>query len=367
MTNEHHAPNRVSDEAIADLHARLSRRRRFAALLGGQPPAGVDLDWLDTLVARWTDGFDWRTQEDRILALPWELVDAPHPLRVIHQKAEPDAPVVLLLHGWPDSVLRFEKVLPLLRHVTVVAPALPGYPFSVDAPAEGMSANEMADVVAAGMHRLGYTRFVVSGGDIGCNVAEALMRNHPSMVAAAHLTDVSQRHLAGGIPDDLSPTERDYVDRWNRWQTTEAAYSLEHATKPATIAAALTDSPTGLLAWIGEKLWTWTDHGDDITSVFSHDEVLTWVSAYWFTSAIGSSFGPYALRTAPPNTKIPGRIPVVLSIFPDDLVNAPRDFAERLFDLEAFEEHPVGGHFPSWEQPEAYVRDLDRAIAAALD
>lgn len=362
----HDAPARLTEDGIADLRHRLSRRRRSAALLGGQAAAGISSAWLESLAARWEESYDWSVLDERIQALPWQLIDGDVPLRVVHQRGPGDAPVILLLHGWPDSVLRFEKVLTLLTAYTVVAPALPGFPFSPDAGASGMSAIQMADAVATAMRRLGYTRFVVSAGDIGCDVAEALLRHHPGMVRAAHLTDVSQIHLAGGLPDDLSDAEREYVQRWQAWQDEEAAYSLEQATKPATLTAALSDSPTGLLAWIAEKLDRWTDHPGDIDAVFPPDDVLTWVSAYWFTGAIGSSFGPYALRTPPPNDKVPGGVPVVLSVFPGDLVNAPRDFAERIFDVVAFREHAAGGHFAAWEQPSTYVADLEIAIAAAL-
>ncbi|MBM7244194.1 hypothetical protein HQO38_15025 [Rhodococcus fascians] len=89
-----------------------------------------------------------------------------------------------------------------------------------------------------------------------------------------------------------------------------------------------------------------------MSAVFSDEEALTWVSAYWFTGTIGTSFGPYALRVLPPNEKVEAPIPTVMSVFPADLVNARRSFAERLFDVRAFYEHTEGGHFAAWEQPE---------------
>lgn len=359
------APPRVSDAAIDDLQRRLDSVRRVDLPAGLEPRHGIDQVWLQTLLDRWTDGYDWREHEDRIRALPWELVDGDVPLRVVHQHGPAGAPVVVLLHGWPDSVLRFAKVLPKLAGYTVVVPALPGYPLSAPTPAGGMSGQDMADVIAAAMASLGYDRYVVSGGDIGGGVAEALIRRHGAAIAAAHLTDIPQAHLSADLPDDLTAEERAYVDRRQQWQDAEGAYGHEHSTKPATLAVALGDSPAGLLAWIGEKLWSWTDHGDDIDSVFTVDEALTWVSAYWFTGTIGTSFGAYALRVQPPNTRVAADVPVVVSEFPGDLANAPRSFAERLFDVRAFHEHDRGGHFAAWERPEQFVADLREAVALA--
>jgi pimeloyl-ACP methyl ester carboxylesterase len=358
------APARVAEEAVVDLRERLARRRRVDLPSALEPRHGVDSAWLDRLLTRWADGYDWRVHEQRVLDLPWELVDGAVPLRVVHRRGAPDAPVVVLLHGWPDSVLRFEKVLPLLGDATVVVPALPGYPFSASSAAGGMSGTDMADVVAAAMHRLGHDRYVVSGGDIGAYVAEALLRRHGHAVSAVHLTDVPQGHLAE-LPDDLTDDERAYADRREQWQAAEGGYALEHATKPGTLAVALGDSPAGLLAWIGEKLRSWSDLSVEggMEAVFSDDDVLTWVSAYWFTGTIGTSFGAYALREPSTNERVEAPVPAVLSIFPGDLANAPRSFAERLFDVRAFHEHSAGGHFAAWERPEQFAADLREAIA----
>ncbi|TWX38472.1 epoxide hydrolase [Frigoribacterium sp. ACAM 257] len=358
------APARVSEEAVADLRDRLARRRRVDLPAGLEPRHGVDASWLERLLARWADGYDWRVHEQRILDLPWELVDGPTPLRVVHRRGAPGAPVVVLLHGWPDSVLRFEKVLPLLGDATVVVPALPGYPFSASSAARGMSGVDMADVVAAALAAMGHERYVVSGGDIGAGVAEALLRRHGHAVSAVHLTDVPQGHLAAELPDDLTDAERAYADRREQWQAAEGGYAHEHATKPGTLAVGLGDSPAGLLAWIGEKLWSWSDRSIEggMEAVFGDDDVLTWVSAYWFTETIGTSFAPYALREPASNERVEAAAPAVLSIFPGDLANAPRSFAERLFDVRAFHEHPSGGHFAAWEQSEAFTADLREAI-----
>lgn len=112
-----------------------------------------------------------------------------------------------------------------------------------------------------------------------------------------------------------------------------------------------------------EKLRAWSDCGGDVESVFTLDELLTWVMAYWVTGTIGTSFAPYAERTPPPERF---DAPAAFSVFPHDLVNAPRTFAERFFDVRVWDEQPAGGHFAAWEQPAAYV-DGVRAAAALAD
>src|SRR6478609_7372138 len=179
----------------------------------------------------------------------------------------------------------------------------------------GMSTFDMADLVADALAELGIERYVVSGGDIGSSVAEHLAASHAEAVSALHFTDVPYSHLFAVDPDDLSQPERDYLDAGRTWQMAEGAYALEQATKPHTLAAALGDSPVGLLAWILEKLRSWSDSDGDVETVYSRDELLTWVTLYWVSGAIGTSFAPYSENTGG------------ITMFPGDLVPAPREFA----------------------------------------
>lgn len=314
----------------------------------------------------WAQTYDWRTHEQRIRGLPWvSLNGGPTPIRAIHQRSTQSATVVLLLHGWPDSVLRFEKLLPLLTDMTVVAPALPGFPFALPVDGGGQSATSMAESVAAAMRQLGHERYVVSAGDVGCDVAEALAAGHPQHVSALHLTDVSQYHFLVDPPTDLSAAEAEYMEYGRRWQATEGGYMHEQSTKPQTIAAALGDSPAGLAAWIVEKLRSWTDCRGDVETVFPRDDLLTWVTAYWVTGAIGTSFTPYAESGAKPWGRV--QAPAAFTVFAHDLVNAPREFAERFFTVRDWREYDHGGHFAAWECPREYADGVRRAVALGGD
>jgi pimeloyl-ACP methyl ester carboxylesterase len=351
------APPPVDQAVLDDLRHRLRAYRPVAAT--GTPgwDRGTEAGYLAELVASWAEDYDWRPHEERIRALPWARAGR---LRVVHQRAAaPDAAAVVLLHGWPDSVLRYERALPLLGDVHVVVPALPGYPFAALVEDGDLSAADMAELVGEVMAELGYERYVVSGGDIGRGVATALAAARPDRVAALHLTDIANSGMAGG-PAEQTDEERDLRDRMQHWRATEGGYLIEQATKPHTLAVALGDSPAGLAAWLVEKLRSWSDCGGDVESVFSRDELLTWITAYWVTGSIGTSFAPYAKRSPAPG---PISAPTVVSQFPGEILYTPRSVAERLFDLRGWQEATAGGHFAAWEQPELFVAGVRTALA----
>ena len=318
---------------------------------------GLDTARLDDVLDHWANQFDWATVEHRVTALPWETVRGDDvDLRVVHQRAaDPDAPVVVLLHGWPDSVLRFEHLLPLLSDVHVVVPALPGFPFAPPLTAPGMSANRMAAVLTDALDRLGYPRVTLSGGDVGGTVAEIVAGEHPDRVASLHLTNVAAQRAATADPATFPPDAAAYLAACARWFRAEGGYIAEQSTRPGTLAVALGDSPAGLAAWIVEKLDAWSDG-----PAFSTDDLVTWVSAYWETGTIGTSFATYAEPA-----RLPERVdvPTVLSVFAHDTKPEPRSYAEAFLDVRDYVEHPAGGHFAAWEQPHAYAADLRRAVA----
>jgi pimeloyl-ACP methyl ester carboxylesterase len=356
------APKRVDQAVLDDLRCRLRATRRIGLPRGVGWDRGMDVDYLTDLLDHWANAYDWRGHEERIGELPWACTSADgFAARCLHQRASREtAEVVVLLHGWPDSILRFERVLPLLTDVNVVVPCLPGFPFSEPLTEPGMSTTAMAEVVAGVMSELGYERYVVSGGDIGSSVAETLAHRHPDQVGALHLTDVPYGHLLTIDDDELSDEERGYVVAGRRWRMTEGGYALEQSTKPHTLAVALGDSPAGLAAWIIEKLRGWSDCDGDVESVFAREELLTWVTAYWVTGTIGTSFSPYVERREPV-----GRVqaPTAVTLLPHDLLPAPRVYAERFFDVRVWDEQPDGGHFAAWERPSAFVQGIRDAVA----
>jgi len=349
-------PAPVEHTVLDDLRTRLRTYLPVPPTTTAGWERGTEPGYLADLVSSWADDYDWRPHEERIRAMPWARTSR---LRAVHQRAAlPSATTVVLLHGWPDSVLRYERVLPLLTDVHVVVPALPGYPFSAPLDDHDLSSADMSQIVAEAMAELGYERYVVSAGDIGRGVATALAVRYPERVAALHVTDVPLTAASAGDP--ATEEERAYRKRVDQWRATEGGYLHQQATRPHTLSVALGDSPAGLAAWIVEKLRDWSDCDGDVESVFPREQLLTWITAYWVTRAIGTSFAAYA-KPSPPFDRI--GVPTVVSQFPRETVQAPRSVAERLFDLRVWERGTRGGHFAAWEQPEEFVGFLRAAIA----
>lgn len=341
----------VPDTVLADLRERLGRTRWPAVVEGIGWDRGTDPAFLRELLAYWADGFDWRAREAVLNELPHFRTGGLH---FVHETGT--GLPLLLLHGWPDSFLRYVRVLPLLADHPVVVPSLPGFGFSDPPRRTGLSTRPaMAERLAWLMAELGYDRYVVSGGDIGSATAEALARAHPDRIAGVHLTDVPFWHLFTLDPATLSPAERDYLAVGQQWGRAEGAYAQLQSTKPTTAAYGLADSPAGLAGWIVEKLRSWSD---DFEATFPPDELLTHVTLYWVTGTIGSSFGPYVER--PTAAEAAGRVevPTALARFAKDLVPAPREFAERFFDVRRWTDYDRGGHFAALEVPDLFARDL---------
>jgi pimeloyl-ACP methyl ester carboxylesterase len=348
----------VQDAALDDLRARLQNTRWPLVPEGQGWARGADLEYLRQLVAYWQTSFDWRAQESGLSRFTHERVRVSGlSLHQIHERAtDENAPPLALLHGWPDSFLRYTKALPLLDTFHRVVPSLPGFGFSEPPTTPGWNSIRTADAVAELMTVNGYERFVVSGGDVGSSVAEQLARRHADRVIALHLTDVPYTHLFSVDPAELTEQERAYLSAGRKWQMSEGAYALIQSTKPTTAAIGLADSPAGLAAWIVEKLRSWSDCDGHLERRFTRDEILTWVTLYWLTNTIGSSFLPYVEYEPGSDDKV--TVPTGVTIFPKDLVPAPRQFAERFFPIVRWTELPSGGHFTAWEEPDAFAREL---------
>ncbi|OIH97916.1 epoxide hydrolase [Curtobacterium sp. MCBA15_001] len=363
----------IDDDTISDLRTRLRATRWPDAPAGTGWSLGADVDELRALATYWSDGFDFDAHRDALAALPSRRVDVDGiGVNVLVEPAsnagadrapaagDAAALPVLLAHGWPDSTWRYRKVLPLLTAAgfDVVVPDMPGYGFS-DIPPEVLDARQVAGMWAELMTSLGYDRFAVAGGDIGTHVARYLALDHRSRVVAVHRTD-------GGLAwpgidvSVLSQPEQDFVHATAAWRDAEGAYAMMHRTKPQTAAVGLTDSPAGLLAWIVEKLRSWSDCDEDLWSVYTRDEVLALVTEYWATGTIGSAMRMYQANAAIPAAQSARRVeaPSGFSLYPGDLVTAPREWLERTTNLVSVTYPPRGGHFAPVEQPESYAAEL---------
>jgi pimeloyl-ACP methyl ester carboxylesterase len=209
---------------------------------------------------------------------------------------------------------------------------------------------------------LGYRRFATQGGDWGASISARLGLVHPEKTIGVHLNLLPLRRDPAALIGDDDAAERQYRIDLERWLSEETGYSTQQGTRPQTLAFALTDSPTGLAAWIVEKMRTWSDCNGDIESAFSKDDILANVSLYWFTGAIGSSFWPYYARQHGPWPIPDGEtvnVPMGYCEFPKEIVRPPRSLAARTFtDIRRWSVMPAGGHFAAMEEPEALAAEI---------
>jgi microsomal epoxide hydrolase len=365
----------VPDEAIADLRRRLAATRLPDQAPGPPWAYGTDVAYMRDLVDYWRNRFDWRAQEARLNAFPqWRVPLCGIDLHFLHVRGTGPAPLPLLLsHGWPGSVFEFLELIPRLADparfgddpadaFTVVAPSLPGYGLSFAPGQTRFSVEAIADCLAELMAEvLGYRRFAAQGGDWGSFIATRLGYAHAERVLGIHLNLLPVRRDPRMVADP-TPAERRYLDELAHWLKEETGYQWIQGTRPQTLAFALTDSPTGLAAWIIEKFRAWSDCGGDIESVFSKDQLLANIALYWFTGAIGSSFWPYYARLHGPWPIPDGAVvavPTGYCEFPREILRPPRSLAERSFgDIRRWSVMARGGHFAAMEQPDALAAEI---------
>ena len=365
----------VPDAVLEDLRERLARTRLPDQIEGADWDYGTELDYLMELIAYWRDEFDWREQERRLNEFDqFKTVIDGLDIHFIHQRSpEADAIPLIITHGWPGSIAEFTKIIgPLTDPVAhggnaedafhVVAPSMPGYGFSDKPRSPGFGIEQIAEVNAALMARLGYERYGIQGGDWGSIISSRHAFNHPEQAIGLHLNMLVGGPPPGGDPTDGVPPEELERSQARRsfYTTAESGYSQIQGTKPQTLGYALNDSPAGQAAWIVEKFRAWCDCNGDPESIFTRDEMLTNITIYWVTQTATSSARLYYESSRAPTSGPMGRIevPTGAAIFPYELFITPRKWAESSYNITHWTEMPRGGHFAAMEQPELFVEDI---------
>jgi pimeloyl-ACP methyl ester carboxylesterase len=377
---------RVPDSVLTDLRQRLARARVPAEIENAGWDYGTSTAYLKTLLAYWRDRYDWRSQERRLnqFAQFTTTIDG-IPIHFVHQRSKvPGARPLLLLNGWPSSLVEYLRVIGPLTDPQahgaaasdayhVVIPDMPGFGFSGSATTRGMGPERVAGIWAELMARLGYDRYAVHGSDWGFVIGTRLAVRDPAHVSMLHL------ETCQGAPD---ATPRPTVPAPARVPFAGSGYYELHSTKPQTLAVSLSDSPVGLLSWIVEKWHAWSDHAGDVETVYTKDDLLTNVMLYWVTNTGPSSIRMYYEARHPDGRLLPvfteGLLPPLpagkvsaptgcalftrqfdngLSAGPADLA-AARRVAETRYNVVRFERLPRGGHFAALEQPDLWVDEL---------
>ncbi|MDN4615318.1 epoxide hydrolase [Leifsonia sp. F6_8S_P_1B] len=362
----------VPDAVLTELRERLEHTRYVQSIGGARGPsparpAGLGGDRLRALVDRWL-AFDWRGEEARLAGYEQYTAEVRgHRLHFVRVRPERPAAVtvpLLLLHGWPSA---FTEYLPLADALAeratddlafdIVVPSLPGFVFS-ELPAEPLTRRAIGEDLHALMTvALGFERYAAFGGDIGGGAATWLGALHPEAIIGLQL-------IHPPFPDDepQSDEERVFLEALEAYDESDSGYSEIMGTRPDTIAAALADSPAGLLAWIADK---WDDWADGGLAAVDEAELFRVATLYWVTGTIGTSFQQYfdwpLNERRPPITAPVG---VLLSKEPF-LRDYPRSLVERaVADLRSFEVPETGGHFLGAEQPAATAEAIRRFFGA---
>ncbi|HEY7224355.1 MAG TPA: epoxide hydrolase, partial [Micromonosporaceae bacterium] len=381
----------MPDEDLADLRRRIAAARLPSKELVDDRSQGVQLATIQELARYWATGYDWRACEARLNALPQFTTEIDGvDVHFIHVKsAHEDALPLIMTHGWPGSVIELlETVGPLTDPVAhggsagdafhLVLPSIPGYGFSAEPAELGWGPIRIGRAWAELMRRLGYTRYVAQGGDVGSQVTDAMGR-----LALDGLIGIHTNLLTPALGDaealsesPPSPEERAALDALAQFHATGAGYFVEQATRPETIGYALLDSPIALAAWM-------LDHDTDayykISAAFTggqpsggltRDHILDNITLYWLTGTGASAARSYwevgrAAARAAGQAPRAVSVPVGFTTFPGEVIPAPRSWAEKAYpSLSYFHEADRGGHFAAWEEPELFATEIRAAFTS---
>jgi pimeloyl-ACP methyl ester carboxylesterase len=374
------------EEKVDDLRRRIAATRWPSKELVTDRSQGVQLEVLQALARYWLDDYDFGRVEARLNALPQFVTEIDgvdvHFTHVVssHGTALP----LVMTHGWPGSVIEMiDTVAPLTDPTAyggsgddafhLVLPSLPGYGFSAEPVEIGWDLGRTAQAWTELMRRLGYTRFVAQGGDVGAGVTDAMGRQQPAGLIGIH-TNLLVPALSGPMPTNTDE-ERAAAAQIATFRQSGNGYFVEMATRPQTIGYALLDSPIAVAAWM-------IDHDTDayykIASAFvdgrpsgnlTRDHILDNITLYWLTGTGASaarsyweaygSDAPAARRQSLPASAIP----FAFTTFPGEIWRTPRSWVETSYpNVIYFHEVDKGGHFAAWEEPELFSTDIRAAF-----
>jgi pimeloyl-ACP methyl ester carboxylesterase len=377
----------VPEDRLDDLRRRIAATRLPSKELVEDRSQGVQLATIQELAHYWATDYDFGRVEARLNALPQFTteIDGVN-IHFIHVRSPHENALPLVMtHGWPGSVIELLETIGPLTDPTahgghaedafhLVLPSLPGYGFSGEPAELGWNVGRVAQAWAELMRRLGYTRYVAQGGDVGAAVTDAMGRQAPKGLLGIH-TNLLVTVLAGPQPAE-SGQERAAADQLATFRESGFGYFLEMATRPQTIGYALLDSPVALAAWM-------LDHDTDsyykISSAFvdgeptgnlTRDNILDNITLYWLTGTGASAARSYwedgqAAAAAATSGQAPPEVslPVGFTTFPGEIWRTPRSWAENSYpNLTYFNEVDRGGHFAAWEEPELFSDELRAAF-----
>jgi pimeloyl-ACP methyl ester carboxylesterase len=369
----------VDDQALADLKTRLSLTRFPDKETPDDWSQGIPLGYMQEIKEYWQSSYDWKSREALLNQWPGFMtrldgVD----IHFLHIRSKHDsAKPLLLTHGWPGSLVEFQKVIGPLTDPEahggnaedafhLVVPSLPGFGFSGKPTSVGWGIEKIATEWNTLMLRLGYDKYLAEGGDWGAIITTQIGVQNLGNCQAIHVT----MPIVGPDPEtmgDLSDLEKVALKDMQFYQDHDSGYSKQQATRPQTLGYGLADSPIGQAAWILEKFYQWMDCAGHPENVVSRDELLDNVMFYWLNDAGASSariywesMGKVAQDSVP--------LAACISLYPKEIFKTSERWAQRRYlDLRYFNVLEKGGHFAAFEQPASFINEVQTAFRPLRD
>jgi epoxide hydrolase len=355
----------IPEAKLADLRQRLANTILANEVPGAGWSYGPTTDFVGGIIDRLLNGFDWRAQEAAINRHPQFVTEIDgQTIHFLHVRAsQPAATPLLLLHGWPGSFVEFlDAIAPLTAAgFDLVIPSLPGFGFSGPTRQAGWNDSRIANALLELMQRLGYDRFGVQGGDAGAVIAPTIARAAPDRVIGVHVNAATMGFIPMGPiePGEIatfSDAEKTRLQRLQQFMAERFGFNALQSSRPQAVAYGITDSPAGLIAWLGDMF---AGFGDSPNAV-ARDKFLTNVLVYWFTGTAASSIRLYYENAHDPEAWSPkpnSGVPTGVAVFARDEV-AIRRFAEAGNTIVRWTELDAGGHFAAMEVPEVWAGEV---------
>ena len=364
----------IPDKTLLEIYTKVKNYPWHEMPDDGGWKYGSNLDYMKEISSYWVNDFDWRKHEAEInrfsnFKTSVDNID----IHFIHEKGSgPNPTPLLLMHGWPGSIIEFLHIIEKLAHperfggkeedaFDIISPSLPGFGFS-GKPSKPIGPRKIASILNKLMtDNLGFKDYLAQGGDWGATIANWIGYDYSKNCKAIHINCLTMRHPDG----PKSKEEEEWQNKFDKDQIMQDGYRTQQATKPQTLSYGMMDSPVGVAAWIIEKMYSWSDlKNDNIESAYTKDTLLANIMVYIVTKTFNTATWIYYGRREEGGRFFPKdfkkiEIPTAAAIFPAEMSEwPPKSYVDRIFNITQWTEMSSGGHFAALEEPALLVNDL---------